>query len=117
MLQMIQEPDDHFKLEANMKQETLELNTTCYPEVPSLSSSQGNLDPGFRPLHGRQPRNWHDREHAVPVPVDCIAEAASRKRHGTVRGSCIRARVTTKRCGRESHLKVNTDEYYYSTLS
>lgn len=52
---MIQEPDDHLKLEANMKQETLELNITCYPEVPSLSSSQGNLDPGFRPLNEGKP--------------------------------------------------------------
>lgn len=85
-----------------MKQETLELNITCYPEVPSLSSSQGNLDSGFRPLHGRQPRNWHDQEHAVPVPVDCISEAASRQRHGTVsEAAASGARVTTKRCGRE----------------
>lgn len=36
---MIREPDDHLKLEANMKQETLELNITGYTEVPSLSSS------------------------------------------------------------------------------
>lgn len=36
---MIREPDDHLKLEANMKQETLELNITGYTEVPSRSSS------------------------------------------------------------------------------
>ena len=38
--------DDHLKLDANMRPDTLEFNTAHYIEVPSLSSSSGNLDTG-----------------------------------------------------------------------
>lgn len=81
---MVQEPGDHLKVEANMRQETLELNITCYTEVPSLSRSQGNPDPGSCPLNCGQTRNCHDLQHTVVIPVDCIVEAASRNRDGMI---------------------------------
>lgn len=43
---MVLEPGDHLKLDANMRQDTLEFNTARYIEVPPLSGSSGNLDTG-----------------------------------------------------------------------
>lgn len=56
-VQMMLESDDHLKLDANMRRDTLEFNITCYIEVPSLSSSSGNLDTGPCPLIRGQTRN------------------------------------------------------------